>query len=300
VRATRDEGDSYKFFDVFGEQFKKKVERKKELSKYGSLNNWHLISFIVKAGDDLWQEQFVMQLLVQFQKIFPPPLYIRTYTILGITHDAGLIETITDAVSVHSLKKNTPNFTNLRNYFIQKFGPPESPPFKTAQNNFVTSMAAYSIVTYLLQIKDRHNGNILLDSDGHIIHIDFGFLFTNSPGGMNFERAPFKLTQEMVDVMDGVNSVAYNSFCKLCVGAFLRARANYEKIMFVVELMLNGAPFPCFSGGYVLETLKERFQLHLSKKQCVDYVLKLINQSLNNFRTKQYDVYQNVTNGICI
>jgi phosphatidylinositol kinase/protein kinase (PI-3 family) len=43
-------------------------------------------------------------------------------------------------------------------------------------------------------------GNILLDADGHLIHIDFGFLLTNAPGGVQFEAAPFKLTTEFAEV----------------------------------------------------------------------------------------------------
>jgi phosphatidylinositol kinase/protein kinase (PI-3 family) len=77
-----------------------------------------------------------------------------------------------------------------------------TPGCESAQRNFAESMAAYSIVCYLLQIKDRHNGNILLDDVGHLVHIDFGFMLSNSPGGVNFEAAPFKLTRELLEVLD--------------------------------------------------------------------------------------------------
>ncbi|MFN9909001.1 MAG: hypothetical protein ACK56F_23245 [bacterium] len=63
-----------------------------------------------------------------------------------------------------------------------------------AQKNFIESLVGYSLVQHLLSVKDRHNGNILIDKFGRIIHIDFGFIFQMSPGNLNFETAPFKLT----------------------------------------------------------------------------------------------------------
>ena len=77
-----------------------------------------------------------------------------------------------------------------------------TPECAAAQRGFVESMAGYSLVCYLLAMKDRHNGNILLDDAGHVVHIDFGFMLSNSPGGVNFESAPFKLTRELLELMD--------------------------------------------------------------------------------------------------
>ena len=79
--------------------------------------------------------------------------------------------------------------------------------FRQARNNFCKSLAAYSLLCYILQIKDRHNGNILIDIEGHIMHIDFGFFLSNAPGkGLQFETAPFKLTWEQVEVLGGARS----------------------------------------------------------------------------------------------
>jgi phosphatidylinositol 4-kinase len=54
--------------------------------------------------------------------------------------------------------------------------------FQAAKKNFIESMAAYSVVSYILNVIDTME-NILIDEQGHVIHIDFGFLFDTQPGG---------------------------------------------------------------------------------------------------------------------
>ena len=67
----------------------------------------------------------------------------------------------------------------------------------------------------MLQIKDSHNANILVDREGHLVHIDFGFLLTNYPGNVfKMESVPFKLTNELVEVMGGDDSEGFRRFMK--------------------------------------------------------------------------------------
>jgi phosphatidylinositol 4-kinase len=174
---------------------------------------------IVKSGEDLRQEQFATQLINEFYQIFKMEkvdCWVNTYEILATGNNVGIIEVVPNAISLDQLFRRVKNYSGLGNFYQNYFGPTNSPQYKQAMDNFISSLAGYSLVCYFLQIKDRHNANILIDDQGHLIHIDFGFMLSNAPGkGIQFEKAPFKFTKEFVDVMGGVNSKYFNKFRKL-------------------------------------------------------------------------------------
>jgi phosphatidylinositol 4-kinase len=147
----------------------------------------------------------------------------------------------------------------------------------------------------VLQIKDRHNGNILLDLAGHIMHIDFGFLVSNAPGkGLKFENAPFKLSEELVEVLGAKDSKNFKRFRTLMVEGFKALHDNADKIILVVEMMMLGqSDLPCFEGGEpALKALKDRLipgGKKMDMADCTRYVDGLIEASYKAWRTKMYD-----------
>ncbi len=171
-------------------------------------------------------------------------------------------------------------------------------------NNFIQSLAGYSLLCYFLQIKDRHNANILLDNQGHIVHIDFGFLLSNAPGkGFKFEKAPFKLTEEFVECMGGPNSSTFKKFRNLLWSGFIALVKHSQKIIILVEMMYAGFgdTLGCFSNKEnTIRDLKNRFfpRPGMEPKHYFRHVDSLIEQSIDNWRTRWYDKFQYVAQGI--
>jgi phosphatidylinositol 4-kinase len=277
-------------------------------SPFGRMPGWRLVPMIVKSNDDLRQEQFVASLLRQFALIWKEagvPVWVRPYDILATQSGGGVIEAIADTISVDSLKRGLgDDYASLGDFYVRHWGrgKKDSVNYKAARKAFVSSMAGYAIICYLLNIKDRHNGNILIDRMGHMIHIDFGFLLSNSPGGnMNFEAAPFKLTKDFVGVMGGARSRQFAAFRNLCTKAFLEVRKRKEKIILLVEMMMDGnGDLACFRAGKkaIISQLRARFNPTASSRQCVAHVNALIDQSMDNWRTRWYDSYQKWSVGI--
>ena len=281
-----------------GELWVDKLDRIRRASPYGNLPGWGLKPIIIKAGDNCRQELLALQLVRTFADIYRSAgvrCWIRDFDILTTNTHSALIEAVTDAPSIHALKSRSPRGTTLRQHFERKFGV-GTPEFRKAQNNFVESLAGYSILTYLLQVKDRHNGNILLHDDGHLIHIDFNFMLSTSPGGINFESSPFKLTKEYLEVMDsdaeGTRSEAFDAYKALCIQGYLAVREHAERIVLLIQMM-RASGCPCFNAGpKVMKLLRQRFNLAMSEEQCVETVLGMISDSIDAWSTRQYDFYQ--------
>lgn len=94
---------------VFAESYTAKTARIRAASPFGHLPNWALLSCIVKTGADLRQEQLAVQLISEFGRIWKEencPGWVYYFRIMVTSENSGLIETINDSVSVHSLKKN--------------------------------------------------------------------------------------------------------------------------------------------------------------------------------------------------
>ena len=214
---------------------------------------------------------------------------LKTYRILSISQRTGLIEVLTDATSLDGLKKSDkyPQQGGLRAYFEQVYGDPNSKSFKAAQKNFMSSLTAYSLVSYLLGLKDRHNGNIMIDTRGHLIQIDFGFAMGMAPGNdFSMEQAPFKFTKEYLEVMDGVNSECYKEFKTLFVKGFIEARKNSLIALGLVEIMMYKSRYPCFTGrqghGLALKKFEKRLLMDVPESQVERRAEELITYVLSH------------------
>jgi phosphatidylinositol 4-kinase B len=212
--------------------------------------------------------------------------------VLPLSHDAGIIEFITDAITIDELRKKGASLRLLLNS-------------RQKQKNFLESLVGYSLVTYFLQVKDRHNGNIMVKSDGSLLHIDYGFFMTNMPGkGVELEKhLPFKLTTEYVEALGGLDSKSFQDFRLLFYKAFSACRKHQHRIIILTKLMYSsfGTTMPCFSkGAESYEKLEERFNPPglSNDAEISNYCQELINSSVDNWRSRWYDKWQYYMQGI--
>ena len=71
--------------------------------------------------------------------------------------------------------------------------------------------------------------------DGKIVHIDFGFILNSRK--LNFETAPFKITNDIIKLLGGVKGKAFKRFRNRMVEGYQALHQDNEKIVILVSMI---------------------------------------------------------------
>lgn len=198
---------------------------------------------LIKPKDDLRTDQRLMEFngiinrsLKGDAESSKRQLYIRTYAVVPLNEECGIIEwvpgikTMRDILlNLYAAQKIHPDYNALKQlmeeastsdskvglftddvlgrfppvlplWFTQQFPNPSA--WFSARLRYTRSCAVMSMVGTILGLGDRHGENVNLEEgSGGVFHVDFNCLFDKGLTFAKPERVPFRLTHNMVAAM---------------------------------------------------------------------------------------------------
>ncbi|KAA0149574.1 hypothetical protein FNF31_07183 [Cafeteria roenbergensis] len=261
---------------------------------------------IFKVFDDCRQDALALQVIKALDQAFSAlgtGLFLKPYEVLPSrvgreAAEGGMLEVVPDVVSLDEMGRGL-GYPSIYHLFRARYGRPDEAAFEAAQRNLQRSMAAYAVVCYALWIKDRHNGNILVDGAGHLVHIDFGFLLGISPGGnLGFEKAAFKITPQMINVLGGsTSSEPFIRFVEMSARAYMEARRQRPLLEALVCSSADSG-LPCFHFGHTLREFRSRLRPDLGPADALQHWRARVKEARTTSTTALYDGIQRLQNGI--
>ncbi|KRX10773.1 Protein kinase-like domain [Pseudocohnilembus persalinus] len=262
------------------------------------------IMLMFKDGDDIRQDQLVLQLISIMDKIWLDnglDFRMNIYKVLPTKDQVGMIEVVTNSETTAAIHKKKGVFAAWEDSgfheFLKEFNPTEQ-DYQNCITNFVHSCAGYCIATYILGIGDRHSDNIMLQKTGNLFHIDFGHFLGHFKVkyGIKRERTPFVFTEEMCYVMGGTGGELYKSFEEMCCKGYNLIRKHGHFIINIFKLMLS-AGIPELQNAENIEYLNMILSLELSEQQAAAKFRKELKNTLKDtFKSLDNMIHEIVTN----
>lgn len=235
---------------------------------------------LFKGGnDDLRQDAIMEQVFEQVSDLLRAHrstrqrnLGIRTYKVLPLTANAGIIEFVPSTIPLHdylmpahqrhfprdmkpnACRKNIADAQGrsadhrvkifkqicdhfhpvMRYFFMERFPSPDG--WFAKRLAYSRSTAAISILGHILGLGDRHGHNILLDeTTGEVVHIDLGVAFEQGRVLPVPEVVPFRLTRDLVDGF-GVTGTE-GVFRRCCEFTLEALRQDAHTIMIILDVL---------------------------------------------------------------
>uniref|UniRef100_A0A8C2AY97 Phosphatidylinositol 3-kinase catalytic subunit type 3 n=1 Tax=Cyprinus carpio TaxID=7962 RepID=A0A8C2AY97_CYPCA len=234
---------------------------------------------IFKHGDDLRQDQLILQIISLMDKLLRKEnldLKLTPYKVLATSTKHGFMQFV-QSVPVAEVLATEGNIQS----FFRKHAPNDKGPYgisSEVMDTYVKSCAGYCVITYILGVGDRHLDNLLLTKTGKLFHIDFGYILGRDPKPL---PPPMKLSKEMVEGMGGMQSEQYQEFRKQCYTAFLHLRRYSNLILNLFSLMVDAnIPDIALEPDKTVKKVQDKFRLDLSDEEAVHYMQSLIDESV--------------------
>jgi hypothetical protein len=239
--------------------------------------------FILKTDSGLRKENIVSSLIIILQNkliqqmergridYFEP---IPTYKIIMITNNIGVIEYLDDCLTLKNI--NSKNYT-LQNYILDNN---KDSKIKTIKERFAKSLAISSCLSYVLGLGDRHASNIMISKNGHIIHIDYGYILENPIHSTIVNNPIIRISHEMIDFLGGWNSEYYDLFKNYIIKVFDIIRLYSDIIINYYNILANEN---IIDWSIFKKRLTDRFLNGMTFKDIEVVLLDVIEASSNGY-----------------
>jgi len=252
---------------------------------------------IFKNGDDLRQDQLVLQIITLMDRILRKEhidLKLTPYKVLSTSLEYGFVQFIESQTLRRVLECNR----TIRQYLQSKSPTTDDANLSdngiphSVMNAYVKSCAGYCVVTYLLGVGDRHLDNLLLRDSGQLFHIDFGFIMGRDP--KLFSQA-MRVSKDMMEML---SDTRFLDFLGHCTTTFLILRRHANVFANLFSLMLDAnIPDIALDRDKTVKKFLDRFRLDLDDTKAISYLKELIDSSIRAILPEVYEYFHNLLLG---
>lgn len=237
------------------------------------------IHTIMYKRESIRKDQIILNIIELMDKVvkdeYGIDLELVKYNILPIDKSSGFIEIVNNSETI-SYIENTLE-TSILNYILENN---ESKTIGDFKNRIVKTIAAYSVLTYLLGVGDRHLDNIMITQDGRLFHIDFDYILGNGP---MIDNSNIRVTDDMVNAIGGKKSKYYTKFKELCTIIYNCMRRNIDIFINMIMLIPKISYIP-FSDKVLIDQINKRFRPGESDQDAnIHLVNKLENSNYTSY-----------------